>query len=271
MKYICVTLSFLVYLNAALAPTQGQYIEVNNIKIYYEIAGEGPNLVILHGNGGSTKSKAHIIPKLTNSFRVIAFDNRGHGKSDDGEGDLNYRQMADDISKAMIKLNIKQANIWGHSDGGIIALIIGFTHPELVNRMIVSGANYTNDEYALEPALEKIVERYDEISIPKMKRQIKMMAYFPTILKDELNKIEAPVLVMSGDRDAIQLEHTISLFREIKNSQLFVLPGTTHFIDREKPEHLIQTIHSFFTKPFTMPSTIDIAEQIAKQILKKEE
>ena len=63
---------------------------------------------------------------------------------------------------------------------------------------------------------------------------------------------------MSGDRDAIRLEHTIRIFNHIPNSNLFVMPGATHYGSIEKPELFNLVVLDFFNRPFSKVSTVDL-------------
>ena len=63
---------------------------------------------------------------------------------------------------------------------------------------------------------------------------------------------------MSGDRDVIRLEHSIKLFNNIPNSNLFVMPGATHFGSVEKPELFNLVLADFLNRPFSKVSTVDL-------------
>ena len=84
------------------------------------------------------------------------------------------------------------------------------------------------------------------------------MAYQPDITEKELQKIKCPVLIISGDRDVIKLEHSIKIFNNIENSNLFIMPGATHFGSVEKPELFNLVLMDFFNKPFSKVSTLDL-------------
>lgn len=93
-------------------PATGKYFSSNGVKIYYEIYGEGKPLVLLHGNGGSIKSRANLIGEFAKKYKVIALDSRCHGKSGCPAQYLTYEQMADDVSGLLGSLNIDSAFIW---------------------------------------------------------------------------------------------------------------------------------------------------------------
>ena len=238
----------------------GNYKDVNGIKMYYEIYGSGKPLVLLHGNGGSIKGHARRIEYFKNQFQVIAIDSRGHGKSvDTSNKQLNYNQMADDVSVLLDSLKIKDAYIWGQSDGGILGLLIAIHHPEKVSKLAAFGANLYPGKKAVYDEIDKLVmDTLKATKDSRTKNLYTLLAYQPDIKDKDLQKIKCPVLIMSGDRDAIRLEHSIEIFNNIENSNLFVMPGATHFGSYEKTELFNMVLSSFFNEPFKKTSTVDI-------------
>lgn len=246
-------------------PKAGKYASINGIRLYYEIYGSGPSLLLLHGNGGSIEGRANMIPKLSEKYRVIAIDSRCHGKSG-CSSELNYEMMASDVNGLLNVLKIDSAFVWGHSDGGITGLIMAYQYPVKVKRLVVSGANVTPDTTALEPVLVRLMQHYKLIPDTLTQKHLKLMVEHPHIDHTQLGKIKAPVMIVSGDRDAVLLEHSIKIFRAIPNSNLCVLPATTHFISDEKPNLMIYWLNEFFFKNFTKPSTVEWALKTAEQM-----
>ncbi|WP_462248643.1 alpha/beta fold hydrolase [Ekhidna sp.] len=230
--------------------------------IYYEVFGEGEPLLILHGNGGSTVGKHHLVPALMKDYQVILMDSRCHGNSFCPDTELDYYDMAEDVFLLMDKLGHEKYSLWGHSDGGILSLILGFKHTEKIDRIVVSGANARLS--GLKPELIKLMENYNELPDPMLRRHVGLMMNQKEIAIDDLKKIDVPVLLIVGDRDAVLLEHTLEMFQALPQSNLCVLPGASHFVDHEQPDQIIYRIKNF-KKPFKAPSTIKIAEQMAKQ------
>lgn len=241
-------------------PEVGNYKEVNGIKMYYEIYGTGKPLVLLHGNGGSIKGHTRRIEYFKQYFQVIAIDSRGHGKSTDTSNkQLTYDQMANDVSVLMDSLKISNANIWGQSDGGILGLLIAIHHPEKVGKLATFGANLFPGKKAVFTEIDQLVN--DTLKVtkdPHTKNLYTLLAHQPNITDKDLQKIKCPVLIMSGDRDAIRLEHSIRIFENIENSNFFVMPGATHFGSYEKPELFNLILLSFFNDPFKKTSTVEL-------------
>jgi pimeloyl-ACP methyl ester carboxylesterase len=234
----------------------GKFADVNGIKLYYEIYGEGKPLVVLHGNGGSISSASTHYPDLIKQYKVIAIDSRAQGRSGDTDKPLTYDQMASDVNALLEQLNIDSAYIWGQSDGAILCLLLAKDYPKKVKRVVAYAPNIQADSNAVFSwALESLKRT---ISRSKSKVEIKlnqMMLDYPNIPYSELESIQAPCLIMGGDRDVIRPEHLLKMFQHIPNSQLCILPGSTHGGAWEKKEMFLQIMNDFFNKPFTMPDT----------------
>ena len=237
----------------------GGYKKVNGINMYYEIYGTGRPLLFLHGNGGSIKSARAKIEYFKKYFQVIAIDSRGHGKSIDTAKELTYVQMAKDINVLLDSLHIDSAYISGQSDGGILGILLAIHYPAKVAKLATYGANLFPGKKAIVDEIDKLVmDTVKATKNPNTKRLYSLLAYQPNITEKDLQKIKCPVLIMSGDRDVIRLEHSISIFNNIPNSNLFVMPGATHFGTVEKPDLYNMIMMDFLNRPFSKVSTVDL-------------
>jgi pimeloyl-ACP methyl ester carboxylesterase len=118
---------------------------VSPVEIYYRDEGDGPPLVLLHGGWGHSLNPFNRqITKLGNSFQLICPDRCGYGRSihlkefNDLPTDFHYRAAAETLS-LMDSLGIERAFLWGHSDGAVIAAILGFTAPERVRGLVLEA------------------------------------------------------------------------------------------------------------------------------------
>lgn len=238
-------------------------LNTDDVTLHYEVFGEGEPLLILHGNGGSTKGKHHLVPELAKDYQVILMDSKCHGQSSCPDETLDYFQMAEDAFALMNELGHEKYTIWGHSDGGILSLILGYTHTDRIDRLVISGANARLE--GLKPELIQMMENYEQIPDEQMSRHIGLMVNQKPISIENLQKIDVPVLIIVGDRDAVLMEHTMEIFNALPKSNLCVLPGSSHFVDHEKPGQVIYWIKEF-NKDFKAPSTIEIAKKMAQAI-----
>lgn len=240
-------------------PNAGNYASVNGIKMYYEVYGEGEPLLLIHGNNGSILGHAERIEHFKKKYKVIATDSRSHGKTEDLGDSLTYKNMTSDINSLLTQLKIDSCYVWGQSDGGIIGLRLAMDYPDKVKKLAMYGVNTKPDTTAVFSSIVGWVdETLQKTNDLHEKRLFEILKYQPQIEFSELSKIKIPVLIMSGDRDAIRLEHTIKIFENIENSNLFIMPGATHFGSYEKPELFNSILEDFFYKPFSNKATTDI-------------
>jgi pimeloyl-ACP methyl ester carboxylesterase len=238
----------------------GNYKHINGIDLYYEIYGSGKPLVLLHGNGGSIKSSGARIEYFKKSFQVIVIDSRAHGKSvDTTNTPLTYIQMAADIAALLDSLEIDSTFLFGQSDGGILGLLLAIHYPQKVAKVATFGANLFPGTKAVFTELDKMVRDTLKVTKDKRTRQLySLLAYQPDISEKDLTKIKCPVLIMCGDRDVIRLEHSLKIFYHIENSNLFVMPGATHFGAYQKPDLFNFVLSAFLNSPFSKQSSIEL-------------
>src|SRR5215468_9392475 len=252
--------------------SNGRYAEVNGLKMYYEIHGSGQPLLLLHGAFGFVEGWATVLPALTKTHQVIAVELQGHGHTNDLDRPLTYEQMAEDTAALLNQLKIKNADFFGYSMGGTVALAVAICHPELVRKLTIYGscAGRMKDTYDPETykqflslstdfAPPVLKEPYDRMA-PDPKRWPVLVTKIKNMGRDfngysaaELKAIKAQTLIMMGDRDAVRPEHAVEMYRLIPNAQLAIFPGGDHFLLFSNPEKLLSTLLPFLNASSTEP------------------
>ncbi|ULT25417.1 alpha/beta hydrolase [Sphingobacterium sp. E70] len=126
-------------------PSETGYVDVNGLKMYYEVYGEGKPLVLLHGSYMTIPLNwSHAIP-MFKGRKVIVAEMQGHGRTRDIARKISYEGMADDVSGLLKYLQIDSADILGYSMGGGVAFQMAIRHPEQVRRLIVLSGSYAHD------------------------------------------------------------------------------------------------------------------------------
>lgn len=198
------------------------YIEVNGIRLFYEVYGEGKPIVLLHGNQESHDIFDKLIAKLESEYKIYAIDSRCHGKSENSD-EISYKLMCDDVIEFIKKLNIKSPILYGFSDGGIIGLLVAIKEPEVLSNLIISGAQLNpNGGTLFTIMLDKLVYFFTRNKL------VKMMVKEPDISLNDLHKISIPVHVIAGEKDLIKYEHSKLIADNIKNSTLEIVPKESH-------------------------------------------
>ncbi len=132
---------------AALAD-RGSYATVNGLKMYYEAQGSGRPLVLLHGALTTIDSSFGVLrPALAAKSKTIAIELQGHGRTADRDAPLTVEQMVDDTAALLRKLGIREADVFGYSMGGAVALRLAIRHPALVRKLVVLSMGFSDDGF----------------------------------------------------------------------------------------------------------------------------
>lgn len=246
---------------------EGVFIAVNGITMYYEEYGEGPALLMLHENGGSVESFNSQINYFSKKYRVIVADGRGQGQTNNTADSLTYELLTEDYNALLEKLDIDSVYVIGVDDGAIVGLMLAMYFPERIKMLAIYGARLNTDSTTVINASTDLVNVYKQMYTDSVKAGkvdykdplllTNLVLHHPEIDEDLLINITAPVLVMGGDRDIIQLEHTVFLFKQLQHAQLSIFPGATHYFMSETPMLFNNAVSKFFSKPFYDPEVED--------------
>jgi pimeloyl-ACP methyl ester carboxylesterase len=239
--------------NAATQSTAWHAAQVHGHKLYYATRGDGPTLVLLHGGGDSGEhSFEHQIDVFAERHHIVAPDQVGQGRTPAVPGPLSYTHMMQDTALLLNQLKLKHVDLIGFSDGGIIALMLALRHPELVRRVVVSGVNVSPEGLNAE-SREGLRTTQADNPDPKTLDEKLAQLWLTSPTDSEislalLKNIPQPVLVVSGDRDAITLEHTLQIYHALPQAELCILPGTDHGTFSGRPEWLNPIITTFLNR-----------------------
>jgi pimeloyl-ACP methyl ester carboxylesterase len=222
---------------------------VTGSRLHVEITGEGRDLVLLHGGAGGAADLVALRDLLQPGRRIIAPDQRAHGRSPD-LGELSYAAMAADTAALLDELGVRGADVVGWSDGGILALFLARDRPELVRRVVPISANVSSAPPAPaampQDALDWVRDHADEsMTLPAGREELpgaaeawpgvvrKLQAMWlgdPGISLADLHGLSTPILYLAGDRDVVRAEHTLAMFQATPDAQLGIVPGATHVV-----------------------------------------
>ena len=197
-------------------------IKVNNINLFYEKTGNGQPLILAHGNSENHKIFDKIIEPLSKKFCVYAVDTRGHGKSDKVK-EFNYQDIANDFVEIIRQLDLHKPVFYGFSDGGIVGLLIASQYPDLLGKLIVSGANVNPKGLKT-----KLLLLLKVIYFFTRDKKILMMLKQPNISNRELLDISVPTLVLAAEHDLIKTAHTQHIADKIFDCTLKIIPRENH-------------------------------------------
>jgi pimeloyl-ACP methyl ester carboxylesterase len=253
---------------------------VNGLQMYYELHGSGGiPLLLLHGGLFNIDLQfGQLLPGLAATRQVIATDFQGHGRTNDIERPLTGADLASDVVGLLRHLDIAQADVFGFSVGGAVALHLAINHPELVRKLVVSSVSFHPDGDRSENTEAVGALTVDAIAGTPMEQDYRAKSPNPDKLQELLDKlgqfdagftgwtdadiqgIAAPTLITVGDCDAVRLDHMVRFlqlrggdvngdFVGVPASQLAVFPGTTHFFGLARTELVLGAVLSFLDAP----------------------
>ncbi|HEY6787486.1 MAG TPA: alpha/beta hydrolase [Trebonia sp.] len=245
------------------------YVDAGGVRTWYAEHGAGDPVVLLHGALTDASEFGATIPALAERFRVLTPERRGHGHTPDVPGPITYELMAADTAAFLDTLRVGRPHLVGHSDGANVALLVALTRPDLVGRLVLISGNFHHDGLVAGLDLNELAANdylahaYGQVSpdgrdhFPAITAKIFRMATTgPTLSTADLARVTARTLVMAGDDDMVSAEHTLLLYRGIPDSELAVVPGTSHALIIEKPDLCNRIILDFLARdpvPTFMP------------------
>jgi pimeloyl-ACP methyl ester carboxylesterase len=232
-----------------------QYVQLGDVRTWYDEYGDGDPLVLMHGGLVDSRFLEPNLGPLAERFHVYTVDRRGHGHTPDAEGPITYQLMADDTIAFLQQVVGAPADLVGHSDGAIVAMLVAMQRPELVKRLVMisggfdkSGEAAPDMEFDSAEVVEFLGPAYGEVSpdgeahFPVVAGKIGEMARNePHVDVAELSRITARSLVVYADDDLMTLSHAIAMYDALPDAELAIVPGTSHFLTQEKP-HLVNAL-----------------------------
>ena len=194
---------------------------VNNVELYYEKAGRGRPLLMVHGNGEDHSIFNEAVAVLKKDFCCYTVDSRGHGRSRRVRT-LHYEDMASDMIALIEALDLRDVVFYGFSDGGIVGLLAA-SRCERITTLITCGANLSPKGVSLKLRLMLRVMNW-----LRPDDKLALMLREPSISDETLRAIRARTLVLAGSGDLILPEETRHIAAAIPGAQLRILEGEDH-------------------------------------------
>lgn len=267
-----------------LKPNSAGRVTVGDIKMYYEVRGQGEPLLLIMGLGGHSLDWGWIVPqRLADRYKVILFDNRGSGRSDQPAGPFAIEQMAEDTAGLMDALGIDHTHVFGGSMGGMIALQMALDHPERVDKLVL-GATTAGGRSRIFPPPEIQKYFYPRLDLPAhdylqwtgavcyprefidahpdiVEKKIQANLAYPCTLASymaqleaftafdvdqRLSSIRAPTMVIIGNKDVlIPPPNSFQIAQDIPGAQMRVIEGAGHIFWISHPEETVAIATEF--------------------------
>jgi len=233
---------------------------VNGLQLYYEIPGSGRPLVLLHGGLMTIDLNfGPLLEPLAASRQVIAVELQGHGHTADTSRPMTIEALAGDVVALLDHLQIAQADLFGFSLGGLVVCSVALCVPARVGKLIVASADAHRPpgrqsaplgEDRMPTDFQAMRDAYDAVA-PDPPHFDQFAARTSTMVHEflgwtgELRSLQAPTLLIFGDRDFSPLPDVVEMFELLPDAQLAVLPGTTHVGVTRRPGEVLVLITPF--------------------------
>ena len=251
----------------------GETIDISGHPTWVDDRGAGDETVLLL-HGGMSHSGVLLDalgPALTDRYRVVSFDRRGHGRTADTDAPFHYADMATETIGVLESVVGGPAHLVGWSDGGIVALHVALRRPDLVHRLVVIGTNVHHDAVLpldLDPSAPFAEQMYEDYAAMSpdggdhfgvmFERFLLMATTEPTMAPTDLAPITAPTLVVAGDDDLIRVDHTCAIYEALPAGRLAIVPGASHALPIEHPALVASLIVDFLGSPEPPPTLMAV-------------
>lgn len=288
MKKLTLMMGLLILIATNLFPQENTiqvdsgYVNVDGGKLYYEMAGNGKNIVLLHDGMVDRQIWDEQFLVLAKNYRVVRYDRRAYGKSSNPQ--TNYSHI-DDLNQVFDQLKIDKAIIFGMSSGGGLAIDFTLQYPEKVSGLVLVGAVvggygysshfitrgghfdraiYSNSEkvqkyfveddpYEIVPKNTQAKEKVKKIMEGAISTDIRNDGYYPfrperTAVKF-LSEIKVPTLILVGEFDIPDVHaHSGVINAGIENSKREIIPNSAHLIPIEQPGLFNEAVMKFLSE-----------------------
>ena len=259
------------------------FVDLNKIKLYYEVHGKGEPLILTNGIFMNTASWFGQTPEFSKHYQVILYDMRGQGQSDKPDGDYSFEIHADDQKALLEYLGIEKVHHIGISYGAELGLVFALKYPEVLKSLVLSSCvsyigpllskisnlwryacikndpelffhstvpfNFSEMFIKNNPEFFKIaLDRYKLLDI---KPFVKLMdAFIKLNVTDRLSEIKVPTLIIAGEKDILKPPNPYSklIHKNIAGSKLIIIPETAHAVTHEKANEFNSLVLNFLNE-----------------------
>jgi pimeloyl-ACP methyl ester carboxylesterase len=223
-------------------------------------------LILLHGALGTSEQFDFLVPELEDFFNVHRLNFEGHGDTGPTNSPFRVSYFVENVLGYMDEHDIDQANFFGYSMGGYVAIILAKNFPERVKKVATAATILQWDEEVAERECkylhpEKIKEKVphfaDQLNerhrsgwervVNNTRDMLHYLGVHPEIRSAQWKEINCPLRFHIGDRDTTAgLNETVEIYQKTENSELVVLPKTDHPIAEIDKDLIVLSLKKFF-------------------------
>lgn len=243
-------------------------LNIGDMNLYYQIIGQGPPVLFIHGLGSSTRDWEPQIAYFATRYQLILFDVRGHGQSDKPPGPYSVPLFATDTAALIKSLDIAPVHVVGMSMGGMIAFQLAVQAPELVKTLVIVNSvpaykirsvrgwlaafrrlfvlhclgmrkmgQFLGNQLFIKPEQENLkrifIERWAQNDLWAYSTAMRAIPEWSVL--DQLPTIRCPTLVVSADEDVFSMRFKKAYVTKIPQAEMVIIPDSRHFTTIERP------------------------------------
>lgn len=219
------------------------------MKLYFKIAGDGLPLVMTSGLGGISADWSFFLERLSENYKVLAWDHRGHGQSDrsDRASDYDPDYVLDDLGFVLETAGATESNpgvLVGHSLGGYCSLRFALTKPELVRALILiaTGPGFRNAASRSAWNESVMAGDFGKDLTPEARR---LGIQNDSFVAENVSMLRMPVLVIVGERDTAFINAHDYFMKNISQATSAVIPHAGHNLYKTHGEQVLKAILNF--------------------------
>ena len=260
------------------------WADLNDVRCYYEIRGEGEPLLLVPGLGGTCRTWDPVASELARDFTLIQFDNRGVGKSVSMRPAHNLRHLGADVIELLDYLQLDRCHVMGISLGGMIAVRLAVDHAPRIDRLVLVSCTDSFSPYLRQISL-LLAHALRKFSVETFLRTVELLGTAPAYLDAHAAEVEQqirtkaacgfskralarqlrclacserdwddamisnPTLVLAGEHDALIPNcYARRMAQHIPGSEFHVIPGTGHNPFSDAPEEILPWVREFLMR-----------------------
>jgi pimeloyl-ACP methyl ester carboxylesterase len=200
-----------------------------------DFGGDGPPVVLLHGLGGYVGEWTETASWMSERWRVLALDARGHGDSERRPRDVSPAARVDDVVFVLEQLQLDPVALLGQSMGGQTALLVAAERPDLVRGLVVAEAGPAAGDAETAAVVEEALARWPE---PRFELDVAMRMLREADARDywsEWERITCPALVVRAGKGMISAAEATEMAERLAQARLAEVPGAGHDLHLERP------------------------------------
>ena len=204
-----------------------EMLEVNNVRLSVKEAGNGPDMILIHGRTLSKEAMDPLFDHYKDSYHVVSYDVRGHGKTESG-GDCTLDDLSDDLVGLIDAYQLEKPVVIGFSMGSYITLRTAERYPDLFSGIVLIGTRGKgrSSGFSIDDEVADAMRNFNNMA--------------------DISKVSVPALVMTGENDFINPpEEGKKVAEALTDAEFKLVPDAEHEAYDGNPDYIFEQTDAF--------------------------